>query len=686
MLVAVVCLSLIAVNSCSNTSDDVSETQIPAATTATTGPALNPTTTTGSETPSFTSDDVSERQGPADTTATTESAPDPTVTTGLEPASSAGGGARGSIVEVDVFESLLAIPPAADVCRQENLPVDAILPVAIVQVSCEFIPDDRITPFSIDVDYPLMQGPHAASINGEVRATIKDLLTKFLDSALHNSAYLVEVGLPYEAPFRLTGGVTLVNERLYSVELPLWYYVPTAAHGDNAVRNFTFDLETGERVLLADLFLPDSDWTTTLEASLEVALRESKTAGTIQHLCTLGSGPWEYEDSVYADTFNVTEDALRIYHWLAPYACRVEPFDIPYADLVDVLDPDGPLQPCEMSQGDALIAACGIGDVLFDVANASFEVRCGLPSSTPSRWVTFSDGKAEPPMGAGYLRVAEEAIVELVEFSPGPEVVAQLSCSGGGSGSWSDIHVFAGNTTEAKRLGQIVDDRNFDWAEPGIFGTWARGWQEYDQNCCMTKYQELTHEWDGYVDGWKESVTGVFVLEGVEWVRETPPEVFDVENATFDVEVRGDGCYGPMTFTDGEWIAPGSDDYFISEKAWVTEFAVVELVEESPGPEVVADLVCTPGGTMRTRAVVVFAGNSSEARQLGRTLKGSVEWVAEEFGSSVVVRYAPWLRPDPHCCPSQYELDWYEWQDGDWVETDFEVWRKDPDAERLGSS
>ena len=86
---------------------------------------------------------------------------------------------------------------------------------------------------------------------------------------------------------------------------------------------------------------------------------------------------------------------------------------------------------------------------------------------------------------------------------------------------------------------------------------------------------------------------------------------------------------------------------------------------------------------MRTRAVVVFAGNSSEARQLGRTLKGSVEWVTELFGSSVVVRYAPWLRPDPHCCPSQYELDWYEWQDGDWVETDFEIWRKDPDAERL---
>ena len=513
MFVAVVCLSLIAVSSCSNTSDDVSETQDPAA-----------------------------------TTATTESAPDPTVTTGLEPASSAGGGARGSIVEVDVFESLLAIPPAADICRQENLPVDAILSVVIVQVSCEFIPDDRITPFSIDVDYPLMEGPHAASINGEVRATVKDLLTRFLDSALHNSAYLVEVGLPYEAPFRLTGGVTLANERLYSVELPLWYYVPTAAHGDNAVRNFTFDLETGERVLLADPFFPDSDWTTTLEASLEVSLRDSKAAGTIQHLCRLGAGPWEYEDSVYADTFNVTEDALRIYHWLDPYACRVEPFDIPYTDLVDVLDPDGPLQLCEVSQGAALLAACGndVSEAAFDVANSTFEVshHCYFAESGTGPWLTtFVDGTANDERfegGYGHIKVTEEAsVLELVAESPGPEAIALIDCWSGGSGTWSEIQVFAGHTTEATRLGRIIErsiyqPRTFGLADGG-FHTKHWDWQANDHARTPSIYRIVNHTW---VDGdWIDEVEEA-------WERTIPPAgssvAFDVENATFDVEVRGE--------------------------------------------------------------------------------------------------------------------------------------------------
>ena len=167
--------------------------------------------------------------------------------------------------------------------------------------------------------------------------------------------------------------------------------------------------------------------------------------------------------------------------------------------------------------------------------------------------------------------------------------------------------------------------------------------------------------------------------------------VFDVANATFEVSHQ---CYfaesgtGPwlMTFVDGTANDKRFEDGYGHIKV-TEEASVFELVAESPGPEVVADIGCWSGGTLVNLRVVVFAGNSSEAKQLGRTLKGSVEWVNEADWSSdrphIVIRYEPWLRPDPHCCPSQYELDLYRWQDGDWVEIGFEVWRKDPDAERL---
>jgi hypothetical protein len=303
--------------------------------------------------------------------------------------------------------------------------------------------------------------------------------------------------------------------------------------------------------------------------------------------------------------------------------------------------------------------------------------------------VTFVDGTANDKRfedGYGHIKVTEEASVfELVAESPGPEVIASIDCWSGGSGTWYEIQVFAGHTTEATRLGRIIERGSY---QPRTFGLDSGGfhtkhwdWQGDDHYRTPSIYRIVQHTW---VDGdWADEVDEA-------WERTIPPAgssvAFDVANATFDVEVRGDGCDVPMTFTDGKWI----NEVDSLNVAWVTEFAVVELVEESPGPEVVADLVCTPGGTLVTHAVVVFAGNSSEARQLGRSLTGSVEWVNEaDWGSDrphIVIRYAPWLLHDPHCCPSQYELDWYEWQDGDWVETDFEVWRKDPDAERLGSS
>ena len=604
---------------------------------------------------------------------------------GSDLANASDGGTGGPIVEADVFEPLLAIAPAVEACRPRGLPVDAVLQVVVVQASCEFTPDDRITPFSIDVAYPVMEGTHAASINGEVRATVKDLLTKFLDAALHNSAYLVEVGLPYEAPFRLTGAVTLANERLYSVELPLWYYVPTAAHGDNAVRNFTFDLEAGERVLLADLFLPDSDWTTTLEASLEVALRDRKTSGTIQHLCTLGSGPWEYQDSVYADTFNVTEDALRIYHWLAPYACRVEPFDIPYTELVDVLDPDGPLQPCEMSQGAALVATCRTGDVseaVFDVANATFDVRCPgvLGGGAYPRLTTFVDGAANDPFGErGFIEVREVAAVfELVAESPGPEVIARIDCSGGGSGTSTEIQVFAGHTTEAIRLGRIIESGLY---QPRTFGLSAGGfhtkhwdWQGNDHTRTPSIYRIVQHTW---VDGdWADEVDEA-------WERTIPPAgssvTFDVTNATVDLECWM-GPSGPATFTDGEWI--NEDDSL--NRAWVTDSTLVELVEESPGPEVVAEFACNGGGSHTQGEVHVFAGSSTEAKRLGRILGEFLDEVVEPWGlwsGTVATRVRHWQDDDAHCCPSKIEVITNRWQDGDWVEADSETWVREPDAE-----
>ena len=168
-----------------------------------------------------------------------------------------------------------------------------------------------------------------------------------------------------------------------------------------------------------------------------------------------------------------------------------------------------------------------------------------------------------------------------------------------------------------------------------------------------------------------------------------PTEVeLDVENATFDVScvftLEGD----PVPFTNSGWGGEIYDDDPLDdwpglpgESAWVTEVAIRELVEESPGPEVLAEIGCSGGGSHTAFEVQVFAGNTSEARRLGRILYEVVDNHADtefhfKFRSedTITTRKRVWQGYDAHCCPSKYVLTDYKWIDGDWVETDSEAW------------
>ena len=136
---------------------------------------------------------------------------------------------------------------------------------------------------------------------------------------------------------------------------------------------------------------------------------------------------------------------------------------------------------------------------------------------------TFVDGVADPPYvgGNGYIRVREEAVVELVEESPGPEVIARIGCSGGGTGTSTELQVFAGNNEEAKRLGQIIEGRLLDSTSAAYWGLGSHfvarryEYQTGDTNNQQSKFTSLVYRWE---DGdWVET-------DSETWVREADAE------------------------------------------------------------------------------------------------------------------------------------------------------------------
>ena len=167
---------------------------------------------------------------------------------------------------------------------------------------------------------------------------------------------------------------------------------------------------------------------------------------------------------------------------------------------------------------------------------------------------------------------------------------------------------------------------------------------------------------------------------------------FDVMNATFDVGCRSSLEPGydfddinPLTFTDGVWQGPTPyETYLDTRYVSLGEPVVANVVEESPGPEVVVGLSCSAGNYAFGGEVHVFAGNSREARRLGGPFPGGIDDVREYMRlssgyvveGSISTRVWETLDTDPRCCPSKYVIVKRKWKNDNWVETGREVWER----------
>ena len=165
---------------------------------------------------------------------------------------------------------------------------------------------------------------------------------------------------------------------------------------------------------------------------------------------------------------------------------------------------------------------------------------------------------------------------------------------------------------------------------------------------------------------------------------------FDAMNATFEVgctSPRADTWnfddVNPLTFSDGVWSLPTPYETMLDTRyVSLGEPVVADVVEDSVGPEVVVELDCYVGNNHLGGEVHVFAGYSKDARRLGQPVPGSIERVAGNLGSEefrwafVSTRVWETLDTEARCCPSKYVIVKRRWKNGNWVETEREVWER----------
>ena len=241
------------------------------------------------------------------------------------------------INESTVFESLLQVNPSLDGCSYSDLGYHVPGPFREgggdnISMNCyEFKPDGSRPAFEIDIDYPLrVKAGVADPVDDHVRSAVKKHLDQRLSEDLGAALFYGPNFTSLPSQLIIEGEVTFQSGRLYSVALPVYYYWPGAAHGDNVAETVNVDVKIGELLELADLFDPATDWLP--------ALLEAVDAAAEANYPRCGWGPSETDPGSGLKWFNITPTHLRIYLGLAPNACRVQPVQVGYSDLADYLD------------------------------------------------------------------------------------------------------------------------------------------------------------------------------------------------------------------------------------------------------------------------------------------------------------------------------------------------------------
>jgi hypothetical protein len=156
----------------------------------------------------------------------------------------------------------------------------------------------------------------------------------------------------------------------------------------------------------------------------------------------------------------------------------------------------------------------------FDPRNATYHVDCTSPWEDEDGPVPFVDGAWQDTVHpddhldrpASIAYVNEVAITELVEVSPGPEVAVGIYCNSGGSHSTFEVQVFAGDSSEAMRLGQVLHGY-LEWAGGSwpVVQTKRRRWMPSDPHCCPSRFVLTNYEWRD--DRWVETSAEVWAKE-----------------------------------------------------------------------------------------------------------------------------------------------------------------------------
>lgn len=193
--------------------------------------------------------------------------------------------------------------------------------------------------YEIQMTYPYLEGDPGlvSSFNSELESQVRLVREVFLSDVSEREAARGEDAMPAASSLLMSFDLTYASNQLFSVQLLTTTYLAVSAHPFTTSTAYNYDVQNGHFLVLKDLFLAEADFYDLILGRVEPALS----------VRDFGYQGGTAEDVLFSrENWNIFSEGLRINfdaYEVGPGAAGPQFVVIPWEDLLEILDKDGPV-------------------------------------------------------------------------------------------------------------------------------------------------------------------------------------------------------------------------------------------------------------------------------------------------------------------------------------------------------